>query len=288
VHTEEKHPGLPIDRCNDDCCQRYQGTSFLTERALEAVGSTRGQAIFDSRGGILDANYSKSCGGIIEAPEFLWGNPKPGQRAAIDAPAGSATGRFLPVTEENLSDYLQGSWLQSCDVFCSPSVVPEHDLPRYLGGVDEGGHYFRWQIRYQREDLERLLREKVFNRQGRSGTLSQLTGLVPMRRGHSGRVIELAVHYLNPIGSPSVHTIQDQYHIRDALHEKFLFSSAFDVRVERNDRGVATVFTLAGAGWGHGAGLCQIGALGMALRGYHAGQIVRHYFEGVELRACYA
>jgi SpoIID/LytB domain protein len=79
----------------------------------------------------------------------------------------------------------------------------------------------------------------------------------------------------------------DQYCIRDALHEKFLYSSAFDVRMERDAAGIPIRVTLRGAGWGHGAGLCQIGALGMALRGYDAAQIVAHYFEGIEVRACY-
>ncbi len=289
VHTEDKHPGLPIDRCNDDCCQRYQGTTFLTSTAIQAIASTRGQAIFHSGGGIIDANYSKSCGGIIEAPEMVWGVSKPGQRSAVDAPEGSTMGRFLPVTEENLSEYLTGAWLQNTDCFCSPRVVPEEHLPQYLGSVDVGGRYFRWTMRYNREDLEEVLRKKVFSRQDPSKpeALGTLCDLKPLRRGNSGRVIELAIDYLDPMGNPHVHTIQDQHRIRDALHEKFLYSSAFDARVERDREGIPTRVTLTGAGWGHGAGLCQIGALGMALRGYDAADIVRHYFADVNIRACY-
>jgi stage II sporulation protein D len=289
VHTEDKHPGLPIDRCNDDCCQRYQGTTFLTPSALEAVRSTRGQAIFHAGGGIIDANYSKSCGGIIEAPELVWGVHKPGQRSAVDAPKGSAMGRFLPVTQEKLSEYLDGPWLARTDCFCSPNIVPEGELPRYLGGVDVGGRYFRWTLRYNREDLEQVLLDKVFCRQDPSApeALGTLTDLRPIRRGNSGRVIEMAVHYLDPMGNPQVHTITDQYRIRDSLHEKFLYSSAFDVRIERDGEGIPARIALNGAGWGHGAGLCQIGALGMALQGYDAAGIVSHYFADVSIRTCY-
>nr|HQA46637.1 SpoIID/LytB domain-containing protein [Phycisphaerae bacterium] len=289
VHTEDKHPGLPIDRCNDDCCQRYQGTTFLTPSAIEAVRSTRGQAIFHAGGGIIDANYSKSCGGIIEAPELVWGVSKPGQRSAVDAPKNSTMQRFLPVTQEKLDEYLSGSWLAQTDCFCSPNIVPEDELPRYLGGVDVGGRYFRWTLRYNREDLEQILRNKVFNGQTPAApeALATLTDLRPIRRGNSGRVIELAVDYLDPMGHSRVHTITDQHRIRDALHEKFLYSSAFDVRIERDNAGVPTHIKLVGAGWGHGAGLCQIGALGMALQGYDAASIVSHYFADVSIRTCY-
>ena len=289
AHSEDKHPGLPIDRCNDDCCQRYQGTTFLTPSAVRAVADTRGQVVFHASGGIIDANYSKSCGGIIEAPEHVWGVSKAGQRAGVDAPAGSAVARFLPVTEVNIGEYLGGAWLRQADCFCSPNVVPEDQLPRYLGSVDEGGSYFRWNVEYTREELERVLRAKYFSRldPASAAELGTLTDLRPLRRGCSGRVIELGVHYLDPAGRPCVKVITDQYRIRDALHEKFLYSSAFDVRAERDGDGALARVTLRGAGWGHGAGLCQIGALGMALCGYEAVEIIGHYFADVETRTCY-
>lgn len=289
AHTEEKHPGLPIDRCNDDCCQRYQGTTFLTPTAITAIERTRGQVAFHAGGRIIDANYSKSCGGIIEAPEFLWGVSKAGQRAAVDAPRGSAAARFLPVTEDKINEYLNGRWLGTSDCFCSPNIVPEDELPRYLGGVDEGGEYFRWHMSYGREELEHVLSEKYFSQRARAGTaaLGTLLDLQPVKRGDSGRIIELGVHYLDPAGHPHVELVVDQYVIRDALHKKFLFSSAFDVRAERGADGEPARFMFRGAGWGHGAGLCQIGALGMALSRYSAEEIVGHYFADVQTRTCY-
>lgn len=288
VHTEDKHPGLPIDRCNDDCCQRYQGLGGVTASARSAAAATRGQAVVDARGTIIDANYSKSCGGIIEAPEPVWGVSKPGQRASADAPHGSSARRFLPVTDANIREYLTGEWLGSTDVFCSPCVVPESILGRYLGRVDEGGQYFRWRVRHRRDELEELLRRKVFARLDASTPMpARLNGLRPIARGHSGRVIRLAVDYRDDAGTVRTYVISDQYNIRDALHQTFLYSSAFDVEMERGAGDDVTAVTLVGAGWGHGAGLCQIGALGMALQGHDCEAIIRHYFEGVRLEACY-
>ena len=164
AHTEAKHTELPIDCCNDDCCQRYHGTMDLTEAVLRAVESTRGRVLIDGDHRVVDANYAKCCGGVIESPENVWSVRKPGQRAAFDGPAESEAARFMPVTEDNLDDYLTGGWLAGTDVFCSPNVVDYHELSRYLGKVDVGGAYFRWRVRYDREDLERILHAKLFSR----------------------------------------------------------------------------------------------------------------------------
>ena len=119
--AEPKHDGEPFDRCNDDCCQRYQGTDDLTDVAIEAVESTRGQVLVADGGRVIvDANYSKSCGGIVEMPEQVWGVHKPGLGPLVDAPPGSEARRFMPVTEANLQEYLQGNWLAATDVYCSP------------------------------------------------------------------------------------------------------------------------------------------------------------------------
>lgn len=285
AHTEPKHPDLPIDRCNDDCCQRYQGTDDLTPTVLEAVRRTRGQVLLDPQGRLIDANYSKNCGGIIEAPEHVWGVAKPGQRAAPDAPPGSPARRFFPVTEENLQEYLTGTWLADTDVFCSPTVVPERDLRRYLGRVDDGGGHFRWRFEYRRQELQDVLRRKLEARL--EGGLERLEGLAVLARGCSGRARRLRIDYRDESGAARQLVLESEYAIRDALHEKFLYSSAVAIRTVGDPAGPPEHVILTGAGWGHGAGLCQIGALGMALHGYTCEQIVRHYFEPAELRACY-
>lgn len=285
AHSEEKHREWPIDRCNDDCCQRYLGTNGLTPTAIEAARLTRGQVLLDPAGRLIDANYSKSCGGIIESPQNVWSVAKAGQRAAPDAPAGSAARRFFPLTEQNLDEYLTGAWLAATDVFCSPNVVPEEELPRYLSRVDEGGGHFRWKVAYDRKDLEHILKQKFFARlaPGRAAPLQTLTDLTAIRRGESGRVTDLKVQYLDAMNVEHCVHIETEYAIRDALHEKFLYSSAFKVEIQRAESGLPARITLIGAGWGHGAGMCQIGALGMALKGYDYVAILRHYFEGVSI-----
>lgn len=281
--TEPKHDAEPFDRCNDDCCQRYQGTGDLGAAAAHAVDATRGRVLV-AEGRVVDANYSKSCGGIVETPEHVWGIRKPGLGALVDAPAGSDAERFLPVTEESLHEYLDGDWPARAGVFCSPAVAPEETLGRYLGKVDESGRYFRWTVRQSHDDLRDLLRSK----EPPMAALERLDDLRVTRRGVSGRATEVEVDWRDAAGEARRTTIADQYRIRRALHPGFLFSSAFAVTIERDALGRCLAVTLRGAGWGHGAGLCQIGALGMALRGHDAETILRHYFPGSTLQALYA
>lgn len=282
--TEPKHEAEPFDRCNDDCCQRYQGTGDLSEAAIDAAESTRG-LVLTADGGrlVVDANYSKSCGGVVEIPEHVWGVHKPGLAALVDAPAGSAAARFMPVTEQNLGDYLAGDWIGGTDVFCSPAVVPEDSLGRYLGRVDEAGRYFRWQVRHTHDELLDLIKSRVPG----AADLVQITDLVVARRGVSGRATEVVIGGVDAGGRGRSIPLADQYRIRQALHRKFLYSSAFAVEIDRSADGACRAVTLRGAGWGHGAGFCQIGGLGMALRGYDHEAIVRHYFPGAELARVY-
>ncbi len=287
AHTEDKHSSHGIDRCNDDCCQRYQGTLDITPTVIDAVRSTRGQIILDeSQQRIIDANYSKNCGGIIESPEHVWNVRKAGQRPAIDAPPASSARRFFPLREADLEEYLTGDWLRQADVFCSPAVVPERDLPRYLGKVDDGGGHFRWTIRYSRDQLEEVLRRKFFSSRP-ADPLGTLTDLTVVARGDSGRAKQLRIDYRDPAGHSRSIDVHTEYAIRDALHPSFLYSSAFVVRIQRDDAGLPTTIELIGAGWGHGAGLCQIGALGMALQGHTAEAILHHYFSPIHIRSCY-
>jgi stage II sporulation protein D len=290
ARAERKHEREGYDYCNDDCCQRYQGFAHVTPAAVRAVHETRGEVMRYRDGSLVDANYSKSCGGVVEAPEFVWGRPKNGQYAVADAPPDCKTRRFFPVTPGNLDEYFTGDWLRTCGAFCSPNVVPEAALPRYLGAVDEAGSYFRWTVEYPRERLEAILKSKYFDRVGASEAppLARLNDLTVTRRGLSGRATRLNLHYVDGDGCTQIATIEDQYWIRHALHEKFLYSSAFVVRIDRDEDGTARTIRFIGAGWGHGAGLCQIGALGMALSGYPLRSILHHYFKGITLERVYS
>jgi peptidoglycan hydrolase-like amidase len=281
--SEPKHDDEPFDRCNDDCCQRYQGTGDLSPTALDAVGSTRGLVLLAPAGQVLDANYSKCCGGISETPRTVWGIDKPGLSAIVDAPPGLPEHRFLPITESNLDDYLDGRWLGSTRVYCSPNVVPPGAIARYLGRVDEVDDYFRWTLRYKRNELEDLLRQKL----PEARRLAHLRDIRVMKRGVSGRASSLELHWTDRAGK-LVHTrLDSEYRIRQVLHRKFLYSSAFAVRLERSPDGIIESVTLRGAGWGHGVGMCQIGALGMALSGIDFKTICRHYYPEARLANVY-
>jgi len=289
AHTEDKHPDMPFDCCNDDCCQRYHGTTDLTEEVQVAVHATCGQVLIDHLGKLVDANYSKSCGGITESPENVWNVSKPGQHVKVDAPHNTDAHRFYPLTEDNLDEYLTGDWLEQTDIYCSPYTVPPEQLSEYLGKVDETGDYFRWRVQYKREVLEGILNSKYFNRQesGKTTPLHTLLDISITSRGESGRATRMKITYLDNEGKEHHASIKSEYAIRNALHEKFLYSSAFQIRIERAETYVPSLITLTGAGWGHGAGLCQIGALGMALKGYDYESIIKHYFQNVTIHKCY-
>ncbi len=282
--TESKHTGEPFDRCNDDCCQRYQGTGDLNATALAAVQRTRGRVLVSPGGGVLDANYAKSCGGVSETPWAVWGLDKPGISPVFDGPADAPERRFFPVTNENLAEYLDGDWLRSTRCYCSPNVVPVDAIERYLGRVDTVDDYFRWTVRYSRAEVEELLRRRLAG----AAALAELRDLRVRARGVSGRAYIVEAEWLDAGGAVQTSRIESEYRIRQVLHAKFLYSSAFVARIERGADGRVADVVLRGAGWGHGVGLCQLGALGMALIGHDAETICRHYYPSATLQSVYA
>ena len=281
--TEPKHDNDPFDRCNDDCCQRYQGTGDLGPSAIQAVRDTRGLVLIGPDGKVLDANYAKSCGGISELAEYVWDAPKPGIDTIVDAPQGDPAERFMPVTEDNLDDYLDGQWLVETHAYCSTHVVPVESISKYLGRVDEVDDYFRWTVTYKRAELEALLHDKL----PEAANLSELHDIKVLSRGISGRAGKLRLTWRDANNQQVTHDLESEYRIREVLHRGFLYSSAFAVRIERDDADRIQRVTLRGAGWGHGAGLCQIGALGMGLTGKSVNEICLHYYPKAELRQVY-
>lgn len=269
--------------CNDDCCQRYQGTGGWSARAVEAIAQCRGQVLMTPTNQYCDARYSKSTGGISEDGESVWQMPMECLGAVVDAPKGSAVERFFPVTEANIEEYLEGAWLETCDAFASPRVIAEDTLKRYLGRVDEAGEYWRWKGEFSLDQL----RESMAKRGG-IDDMADLLALRPIKRGRSGRIEILEVDYRNRAGAKKTHAWTKEYDIRAALSSKFLYSSLFIARpkMNRDGDGIASL-VLSGGGWGHGAGLCQIGALGRALKGQAWDKIVTHYYPGARLEKLY-
>jgi len=257
-----------FDVCADDHCQRYQGiTKIISKQAEEAVRETRGMVI-TYQDKICDARYSKACGGITEEFATAWDDKQiPYLTSVSDA---SIPNRPI-TTEEEASRWI----LSDPEAYCN--TKDERLLEKVLPDFDqETKNFFRWTIEYSREELEEILREKSgFD----FGTLKEI---VPLSRGPSGRISRLKI-----VGSKKSMVVGKELEIRRWLSRSHLYSSTFLVTVKYNPHGEVERFILHGAGWGHGVGLCQIGAAVMATRGLSADQILKHYFLGIKIKNIY-
>ncbi|HUL30547.1 MAG TPA: SpoIID/LytB domain-containing protein, partial [Thermodesulfobacteriota bacterium] len=211
---------------------------------------------------ICDARFSKACGGITETFDTAWENRNvPYLRSIPDAPIP-----YRPITTEEEAL----AWiLSSPQAYCC--TKDEGLLERILPGFDrETKAFFRWRVEYSQPELEEILREK-------SGIeFGSLQQIIPLRRGPSGRISQLRI-----VGSKRILVVGKELEIRRWLSRSHLYSSAFIIRTEKKR------FIFHGAGWGHGVGLCQIGAAVMASQGFSAGEILKHYFRGVEIKKIY-
>jgi len=276
VFLRNKHPGEKFQICNDDDCQRYQGTTHLTQAAIDAVRKSSGYFLVDESGMVCPAYYSKSCGGYLEEAKHSFGFSIPELSSHADNPSGN---KFDLTSDAHLKEWIA---TPPADSFCSPKSLPEKTLRKYLGAVDEQGSYFRWSHRLSRQELSALVRERTVNAE-----VAEVLDLDYGARGTSGRLTSLSVRFLDQAGKEKSLSLTSQYSIRRTLHYSFLFSSAFVHRWEKGNRASEDTLVLDGAGWGHGVGLCQIGAVGMALKGYSFEQILKNYFPGCELKRAY-
>lgn len=270
-YDRESH--ADFDVCADDHCQRYQGISkAFSQAAFEAIVATRGKALVWN-GEVCDTRYSKSCGGMTEVYRAAWEDKDvPYLPAIYDAP-GAPAGYGLPLTvEENARQWITSSPPAYCNAH-----APEL-LARVLPGFDQETHdFYRWQVVYPQDELREIL-------QSRSGVdFGRVRALEPLERGESGRIIRLKI-----VGEKRTLVIGKELEIRRALSRSHLYSSAFVVAAEHEPgREYPDRFRLIGAGWGHGVGLCQIGAAVMADRGHSHEEILAHYFRVAALERLY-
>ena len=270
---EQKHKDLGIDACNDDCCQRYQGIKNISAKAKSAALNTRGKFVIHNNK-ICDTRYSKSCGGISENNENVWGDsPKEYLSAIFDSKGG-----IIP----DLSDEEQlKKWIfEPPDCYCNNEYISKSELKRFLGSVDESGDYFRWEITYSNEQLTKIINKKL------NESFDSIESLIPLKRGISGRIMTLTISGKKNQKEQKI-LVDSEYNIRNALHPEFLYSSAFVINANSDSESCAEKITLSGAGWGHGAGLCQIGALRMAIIGNSSEKILKHYFSSTEIKKMY-
>jgi SpoIID/LytB domain protein len=253
-----------FDVCADDHCQRYQGiTRTSTSLAVQAVEETFGEVI-TSGGKICDARFSKCCGGVTEEFEACWEPIHYPYLVELRDDKGAAPHPNLRI-EKNAHEWI----LARPAAFCNTSE--QKILEQVLNNYDqETTDFYRWKVEYSPEQLSELV-----NR--RSGIdFGRIEELIPVERGASGRLIKLKI-----VGSKKSLTIGKELEIRRVLSESHLYSSAFVVNRE------AGKFVLHGAGWGHGVGLCQIGAAVMGEKGYSYDEILLHYYPGAAVEKWY-
>ena len=263
-----------FDVCADDHCQRYQGiTKETSSNVAVAIGATRGEVLM-SEGDICDARFSKSCGGVSEEYQYCWENIKmPYLLAVRDTAKGVKDEDTIPdLTIEAEAD----KWIRTApDAFCNT-----HDktiLSQVLNDFDqETTDFYRWRVEYTQQELHDLITEKM------KMDLGDILDLVPVERGKSGRLCKLKI-----VGSKRSFTIGKELEIRRVLSTSHLYSSAFVTDKADVVDGVPQKFTLIGAGWGHGVGLCQIGAAVMGAQGYKYDQILLHYYRTADLKKLY-
>ncbi len=269
-YDREDHKNFDV--CADDHCQRYQGITTLARTAAEdAIESTRGQVLV-YQGKICDARYSKCCGGITERFENVWEPVKhPYLEMVIDNPE-PPKGFETDLSLEQASK----QWiLASPQAFCN--TTDKSVLAQVLKDYDqETFDFFRWEVNLAQERIQELLRTRV------NVDVGQVLDLVALERGTSGRLVKLLVK-----GTTGNVIIGKELEIRKAFSPSHLYSAAFVAEKGTLHQGIPQSFILKGAGWGHGVGLCQIGAAVMGARGFNYKAILAHYFKGAELNTLY-
>lgn len=260
-----------FDVCADDHCQRYQGiTRASTEAVRQAIEATWGQVLMYG-GELCDARFSKSCGGVYEQFENCWQDEcHPYLVARRD---DDDEMNFPDLTrEDNAADWILSSPQAHCN------TTDKEILSQVLNDYDqETTDFYRWCVEYTQDELSSIIKERTGDDYGR------IIDLEPVARGTSGRLYKLRI-----VGEKMTKTIGKELSIRYALSHSCLYSSAFIVeKINEIPDGFPEKFVLRGAGWGHGVGLCQIGAAVMGAKGYSYQQILLHYFIDAQIKTIY-
>ena len=269
-YDHEAHKNFDV--CPDDHCQRYQGiTRTSTPQAIEAVFATRGEVLM-YEGEICDARFSKCCGGAFEEFQNCWENVK---HPYLIGQRDSKTETRLPdLTKEVEAD----KWIRTSPAaFCN--THNKQVLSQVLNNYDqETTDFYRWRVCYSQQELSELIHK-------RSGIeFGKIIDLIPVERGTSGRLVRLKI-----VGTLRTLIIGKELEIRRTLSSSHLYSSAFvvDKEYKEDEKEIPSRFILTGSGWGHGVGLCQIGAAVMGEQGYKYKEILSHYYPGSAIEQQY-
>jgi len=266
IRWYDREDHLNFDVCADDHCQRYQGitrASANIDTVREAINETRGQVLI-SENKICDARFSKCCGGVVEEFQNCWEDIKYPYLVKLRDSENSTDIPDLTMEQESVK------WIESRPAaFCN--TQDKKILGQVLNNYDqETTDFYRWQVTYSQDEISALIHK-------RSGIdFGTIHELIPIERGTSGRLVKLKI-----VGSKKTMIIGKELEIRRILSTSHLYSSAFIV--DKTDDS----FTLTGAGWGHGVGLCQIGAAVMGEKGYSYDKILLHYYVGARIEKSY-
>jgi len=261
------HYNTTFHLCSDDHCQCYQGKKREQQVSRQAVENTWGEVImFEDE--ICDARYSKICGGIMEGYHNVWENRDipymvmgVDSNQPIDHPANTE-GKAKKLIDTEVPAY------------CNTKL---YALPPKLANLYSTKNLFRWEVEYSRQELEQLIFEKT------GQDIGELQDIIPLQRGDSGRLI-----YIELVGSKKRLKIGKELEIRRILSKSHLYSSCFYVEKEYSSDGKVEQFRLKGGGWGHGVGLCQVGATVMAMKNIPYHKILQHYYKNTKIIKLYS
>lgn len=269
-YDREDHQNFHV--CADDHCQRYQGiTRARNPEVVKAVDATRGE-LLTYENEICDARFSKCCGGVSEEFQSCWEDlPHPYLKRVDDNPGDAGINVDDLKVEAHAERFISGTPKAFCNTRDSAL------LKQVLNDYDQtSADFYRWEVEYSQDEISSLIREKSGKDFGR------ILDLLPVERGESGRLIKLKI-----VGEKMSLIVGKELEIRRCLSPSHLYSSAFIVKKLQLKAGIPGAFQLRGAGWGHGVGLCQIGAAVMAHRGYSHKAILNHYFKHAEIKKLY-
>ncbi len=232
-----------FDVCSDDCCQRYQGIPTIGRERATEAAQATRGEVLTYHGELCDTRYSKCCGGTTEQAEYCWDN--------LRAP-------YLKAVSDTRPD--GSAYCDTRDTLILKQILKDYD--------QRTTDFFEWEQAYTREELSAILEEKL------GAGLGLVTALEPLERGCSGRISRLRI-----VGTEGEITIGKELAIRKALSRTCLYSSNFEISIQPQSPEIQ----LKGRGWGHGVGLCQIGAAVMAHEGHDYRSILQHYYTNVTI-----
>jgi len=264
-----KHLNDPFDLCGTVHCQVYSGITNIHPNSNEAIDATRGQVLLLNNK-VAEAVFSSCCGGHTENKVNVWNPPEsPHLEGYWDFPAGSDLKMdSIDLTKELDND----NWVNSKpEAWCNAGAFD--DIPVILKKAER---YFRWQVSYSHRELEGIIRRKL------GEDIGTLINIIPLKRGVSGRLMEIEIQ-----GSKRNIKVQRELNIRRILSPSYLYSACFSINVEYGDSGRPLNFIFKGAGWGHGVGMCQVGAGIQAAKKRKYTEILNSYYPGTTVKKIY-